>query len=142
MRIPMVWIVLAFCSLAVAGPQDEQAKRALEKMQGRWKVETEVIEGKKTSAELLANTAILFKDDNLIWEPKEDNPTVKIRLDPSKKPPTIDLIDGKNTALGIYQLDGDTLRICWEDFNSGRARPKALKATKENRYLELKRAKT
>ena len=141
MRTALGLLVLAFCSVVLAGPQDDPAKKDLEKMQGKWKIEAEVIEGQKTPAKLLAKTSITIKGDNLIWEPKEDNGTIKIKLDPSKKPPAIDLIDGKNIALGIYQLEGDTLRVCWEDFKSNRPRPKAFEATEENRYLILKRDK-
>jgi uncharacterized protein (TIGR03067 family) len=141
MRTALGWLSLLFCSTVLAGPQEYQAKKDLEKIQGKWKIETEVIEGEKTPAKLLAKASITFKGKTLIWEPKADNPAIKIKLDPSKKPPAIDLIDGKDIAFGIYQLDGDTLTICWEDFNSGRPRPEAFKATKENRYLVLRREK-
>jgi uncharacterized protein (TIGR03067 family) len=108
-------------------------------MQGTWKAESEVIEGAKTPAELL--TKMIIKGDKLIYDPKAKDPAVRIKLDPSKKPAAIDLIDGDDTTFGIYQLDGDTLKICWEDFRLGLARPKAFEATKENRYLVLKREK-
>lgn len=90
-------------------------------MQGRWKVETEVIEGEKTPAAQLEKATIIIKGDTLSWEPKDDNAPVRFKLDLATKPAAIDLIDGKSMAVGIYQLDGDTLKICWEDFNSGSA---------------------
>jgi uncharacterized protein (TIGR03067 family) len=55
------------------------------------------------------------------------------KLDPSKKPKAMDIIggDGPNqgkTFLAIYDLDGDTLRVCYD--LTGKARPSEFKTAK------------
>ena len=54
-----------------------------------------------------------------------------VKLDPSKSPKAMDIrgAEGPNkgkTILAIYELDGDTLRVCYD--HSGKARPSAFKA--------------
>jgi uncharacterized protein (TIGR03067 family) len=65
-----------------------------------------------------------------------------VKVDAAKTPATIDFVSGKTTYLGIYELQGDTLRIC---FVEGKARPKDVKGTKEGAKsvvaLTLKRTK-
>ncbi|HMF20213.1 MAG TPA: TIGR03067 domain-containing protein, partial [Gemmataceae bacterium] len=60
-----------------------------------------------------------------------------IRIDPNKKPKTMDLtfkLEGKTvTGLCIYELDGDTLKFCF----ANAARPREFKTTKENPDLRL-----
>jgi uncharacterized protein (TIGR03067 family) len=59
---------------------------------------------------------------------KETLSEFSVKLDPSKSPPTIDLVSGKDTYLGIYELKGDTLRLCLVE---GKKRPTDIKGTKE-----------
>ncbi len=54
------------------------------------------------------------------------------KLDPSTKPKSLDLIatDGPNKGkqlLAIYELDGDTLKVCYD--LTGKNRPKEFKTT-------------
>jgi uncharacterized protein (TIGR03067 family) len=53
-----------------------------------------------------------------------------VKLDPSKKPKEIDIVgtEGPNkgkTILAIYELDKDTLKVCYD--LSGKARPTEFK---------------
>lgn len=69
------------------------------------------------------------------------------KIDPSKKPKTMDILgsEGPNkgkTFLAIYELDGDTLRVCYD--LTGKNRPTEFK-TKKGELLFLatyKRAKS
>jgi uncharacterized protein (TIGR03067 family) len=70
-----------------------------------------------------------------------------IRIDPAAKPKTMDIIstDGPNqgkTFLAIYELNGDTLRICYD--LTGKVRPTEFKTRKgEPLFLATyKRAKS
>jgi uncharacterized protein (TIGR03067 family) len=74
-----------------------------------------------------------------------DKGTVKI--DQGKKPKAMDIVgnDGPNkdkTYLAIYELDGDTLRVCYD--LSGKTRPSEFKTTKESAHflVTYKRAKS
>src|SRR5262245_23683192 len=96
MRTAVGCLVVLLGSFAAGAAKDDRSKvKDLDRLQGTWKVESEVIEGTKTPAKLLANTSITFKDDTLIWKSKADNRPIKFKLDQGKKPPAIDLIDGK-----------------------------------------------
>lgn len=62
------------------------------------------------------------------------------RLDSDRDAKTLDItIDGR-TALGLYDLDGDTLRICWSQFDG--CYPAEFKAEREvASVITLKRVK-
>ena len=69
------------------------------------------------------------------------------KIDPAAKPKTMDIIgtDGPNkgkTFLAIYELNGDTLRVCYD--LTGKVRPTEFKTRKgELRFLAAyKRAKS
>ena len=65
-------------------------------------------------------------------------------LRPDKRPPELDVFDedDKLTSMFIYELSGDTLRICTLG-RLGKTRPKAIGSTAddERRLLVLKRVK-
>jgi len=67
-------------------------------------------------------------------------------IDPAESPKHIDMTrqfeDRKDTFPGIYKIDGDTLKLCVDDF--GRDRPAEFKTTKDtpsHSLLVFKRAK-
>jgi uncharacterized protein (TIGR03067 family) len=67
-------------------------------------------------------------------------------LDPGKKPKTIDIkfTEGPekgNTSLGIYELDGDTLKICLTITAKDRPTEFAAKAKSGHGFEVLKREK-
>src|SRR5262249_6009598 len=81
--------------------------------------------------------------------------TVGYKLDPTKTPKAIDLIDAKrkDTRPGIYQLEGDDLKICYrmgeakareerpKEFNTGPKRDKPSADGPGLMLLVLKREK-
>jgi uncharacterized protein (TIGR03067 family) len=91
------------------------------KLQGTWYTVSVESHGMKVPAE-----RILAKDVRLVvkgnqWTLKETqgdaDKEYTVRLDPAKKPKAIDIVyqTGENkgkTSLGIYELDGSTLRVC------------------------------
>lgn len=78
------------------------------------------------------------------WLPGPAGRPEPYRLDPAKSPKTIDLLPGKNAGrlkpvLGIYELDGDSLKICLDP--EGKERPAGFLLPKGKEYwlLILKR---
>ena len=68
--------------------------------------------------------------------------------DPTKKPKHIDYIHQEGMLKdkkweGIYELKGDTLKICYAEADSEKERPSEFKTLKNSKllYLELKREK-
>jgi uncharacterized protein (TIGR03067 family) len=101
---------LGLLLLAGAAPGGD-AKKDQDKLQGKWLAE---LDGKKVELKFTKDQfAITFSDGN---QEKVFKGTVKIN--PDGKPKHIDLTieEGDKfvgeTALGIYELDGDTLKWC------------------------------
>ena len=96
--------------------------------------------GKKYPDEIRKTIKLVIKDDKYtvtVGTEGADQGTVK--LDPSANPKTMDITgtDGPNkgkTFLCIYELDGDTLRVCYD--LRGKARPTEFK-TKPGTKLYL-----
>jgi uncharacterized protein (TIGR03067 family) len=117
----MHWQLLTVV-LAVAAPA-EDTKKDEELIQGTWVFVSREMLGKKTpDAELRAAGKVIIKDGTMTNDDGKKKETVPYKLDPSKKPKAIDLTfdaldggGGKETYRAIYELDGDTLKICWSE---------------------------
>jgi uncharacterized protein (TIGR03067 family) len=128
-------LILVLGSL-IAAPAPEE--KDLEKIQGTWKLESVESQG-QLLIEQYKDWTFNIKDDKLtikIGEKVHNEYTLKI--DPDKKPKTIDLVrkvgEQTLTETGIYELDGDTWKVCNDD--SGATRPTEY-GTKEGTRLEL-----
>jgi uncharacterized protein (TIGR03067 family) len=99
---------------AIAGSVSADDK---DKFQGKWKAEKAVRNGEEAPAEQIAKMKIEFKGNLAI--PQEDDKAedeAEFTLDETKKPKTMDIKPKKgNEKLieGIYEIDGDTLKICF-----------------------------
>jgi uncharacterized protein (TIGR03067 family) len=132
-------VVLLAGSVAAGG----NGKKDLDKLQGKWAAE---LDGKKVELDLAKDRFTLtFSDGD-----KEIKFKGAVALDAAKKPRHIDLTveDGPKfigeTAHGIYELDGDTLK--WHARQPGKeGRPSEFPATPGEMggdlYLIFKRAK-
>ncbi len=135
-NIALVGIVTLSAASVLA---DEKANKALKALQGEWKVEKMVASGEQVPAEKATKLILTFKDSQLIPNdmPKD---VATVKLDPDRKPAWFDLTDlSKETMLGIYELTGDTLKICLAD--PGGDRPKEFASPKGGKtaYMVLKR---
>jgi uncharacterized protein (TIGR03067 family) len=113
-------IGLAAVALLPALADDSEAvKKDMAQLQGEWAMVSGTADGFPIPETMLPNSRRVLKGDEL-------TATVggqlvmkaKITIDPSRKPKTIDyqVIDGPTkgkTHLGIYELEGDTLKSCF-----------------------------
>jgi uncharacterized protein (TIGR03067 family) len=99
-----------------------EPKNDLDKLQGTWLTVSLVHDGKAMFDEKnppRVEPAKLTYDGSK-WLVKVDGKTVAAgvtKLDPTKKPKEIDVLDesgmaDEKTKLGIYELDGDTFKYC------------------------------
>jgi uncharacterized protein (TIGR03067 family) len=110
----------------------------LKRFEATWKFVSTEFEGNSVPAEK-------FQDDRLVLKGKQSTSTVQgntvhgvFKVDPAAMPKTIDITftdgPGKGTSLkGIYELQGDTQKICWAA--PGKPRPKEFEAKPESGQL-------
>jgi uncharacterized protein (TIGR03067 family) len=122
------WLLLLGVALLIAADKPEANKKDLERMQGDWTATSTVIDGRKLADDEAQGVFRTIKDDTYTLS-SFDKPLGKgtFTLDATKKPKTIDARPAsaaKETPplLGIYEIDGDTLRLCFA--GSGKERPK------------------
>jgi uncharacterized protein (TIGR03067 family) len=123
MRIFLSLVVIATlaCVPACAGRgQDEQSKKDRAALQGEWEIVSAESNGEPPPPGLLDGARFAFSGDKLTLLGKEGT----FELDASKSPRQIDFVRGKSRQIGIYELDGDSLKLCVRPADD---RPKELK---------------
>ncbi len=135
MKIRFAIVTLLF-ALGNILAQDSAAE--FKKLDGTWMpVAGEIAGSKFPPAELKAIALVLAGDKYTVTVGKVvDQGTVKI--DPGAKPKTMDIVgsEGPNkgkTMLAIYELDKDTLRVCYD--LTGKARPEEFATSKDRPYF-------
>jgi uncharacterized protein (TIGR03067 family) len=104
----------------------------LKKLQGTWQFTAQEMDGKPRPAEQLIKLKITFTDDK--WSVADDGKVIQAgthKLDPTKKPAQVDALvkegqDKGNTMLGIYELKGNKMRVCFDP--QGKERPTGFSA--------------
>ena len=137
MRMTLV-ALFCTCGFAVSGASgilaDDKAdlEKEVRKFQGTWTIESSVTGGKEIPAGDLKGFVLIFEGDKHTL--KKGDEVVQVgtqKIDPSKSPKTIDVTmhEGPNKGavmLGIYEIDGDTLRVCFDP--EGKKRPTKFKS--------------
>jgi uncharacterized protein (TIGR03067 family) len=105
-------------ALAASGGSDDAVKKELKKFQGTWKVVRMQVDGVKIPVEAFDKTTVVVEGDKFSFRDKgRVYEEIEVVLDVAKKPREIDLhfVTGLKkgvTEKGLYELDGDTLKIC------------------------------
>jgi len=127
-------------SFGVAGAEDD-AKKEAKKFAGTWVGTSSVDRGQEVPEEQIKKLQLVFTGDK--FEVSDGDTNVmkgNFVVDPSKKPKAIDLksTEGRHqgeTTEGIYEWDGDNLKICL--MMPGKGRPEKVPSTEENRAFLL-----
>lgn len=137
---------LAVACPAVAAPgKGKDDKDDLKKFAGDWTVASWKQGGNDLDREQLDTAKWSVKDDKYTFEMGGNGEEGTIKLDPSKKTPTIDLtITGGNDKgkeqPGIYKIDGDTITFCFTR-PGGTDRPTDFTSTEDNNILIVMKRK-
>jgi uncharacterized protein (TIGR03067 family) len=135
----LLTLLVSLGAAAGVEPKDETAEDAAA-LKGRWEVVSSEFEGKPATAAYRPGTVIVVEGDKLYFTDgfAESQPTT-FKLDAKAKPRAIDVGEGK-AAKGIYELDGDSLKLC---LSLAAERPKEFKtaAGDKTNLLVLKRQK-
>jgi len=138
MRKILIGLTVMF--LCGADKKEDAIKKEMEQLQGQWSMVSGEIDKQPLPENYVKGATRVVKGD-------ETNVTIagdvwmkaKFTIDPTKKPKTIDydVSDGPakgKILLGIYELDGDTIKFCYA--SPGKDRPKDF-ATEKGAGLTL-----
>jgi len=138
-RLPLLTALLVGSVVVASVAAEDAAKKDFEKLQGTWVVTAAEQDGKPLDR--LQGGKLTVKDQNFYvktaggTEMKGD-----LSLDPAKKPKHIDWLHQEGllrekTWQGIYELDGDDLKICYAEADSGKDRPDEFKTEADSKRL-------
>ena len=132
-----ITLAALFCGLGLAASSalaDDKAdlEKEVSRFQGAWTIESSETGGKKLAISELKGLIVTFEGNK--HTVKKGDEVIQIgtqKLDPSKSPKTIDvtMTDGPSKGmvmLGIYEFDGDTLKVCFDP--QGKKRPTEFKS--------------
>jgi len=103
-------LILVFSAAALRG---QDAQKDLDKLQGAWAVTAMEWNGKPVPLDSVKGT-VTFKGDLMVVDGLGPKPTEhRIKLDPSTKPKSLDATNEGKGKLGIYQLEGDEIKVCF-----------------------------
>jgi uncharacterized protein (TIGR03067 family) len=133
--------------LLAAGDANDAVKKELARFEGTWKFVSIETEKEKIPEEALKHPRLKIMGNKFtVMEDENNSFGGTLKLDPTKKPKTIDVTftDGKDkgkTSLGIYELEGDNFKVCVDPEGKTRPMEFAVKAG-SGYFLEiLKREK-
>jgi uncharacterized protein (TIGR03067 family) len=140
----LAFLIGACVLLVPAGRADDKAAGDdKEKIQGTWTLVSGQHNGNPIPEEDAKTIKITFTADKLMLKHGDQEREFSYKLYPDRKPKAIDVdMDGK-IGKGIYELDGDKLKIAHGEVNE--PRPKAFpKKGEESKlsYVVLKRVKS
>lgn len=117
-----------------SGKREQDTRKDLQEMQGTWQLES-IADSKKAKIDTKKRTLFVGADLFIVREGEKVVQAGQLRLVTTKSPRTADVTVRKGehedtTMLGIYELKGDTLKVCFDP--EGESRPKKFEAKKDS----------
>ena len=133
-------IPLALLSLALAAPVPRALKASdATVIVGEWELVKGTYSGQPFESADGTKWTLNADGTAVRDRPKQGRATAKYKLDPAADPKTFDWdTDEGNQFLGVYELDGDTFKVC---LRADAARPTKLTDTQGSYVFEFKRTK-
>ena len=111
MRMKMVVLLaVVFASAGVVAGGD--AKKDQKKFAGTWSVVSATKGGKPAPADEIKEIRFTFSGDKMTFRMGDKSKDGTYTIDPAKKPAQIDVTADGMSHPGIYQFEGDTLKLC------------------------------
>jgi uncharacterized protein (TIGR03067 family) len=140
-------LVLAIGFLLAADSKDDDIKKEFKKLDGTWAVDSFTADGNKQADDDVKKFRLILEGNKYTLK-QEDTVVSKgtFKIDPAKKPKTIDVTptegDGQGSGmLGIYEIDGDTYRVCYAQAGKDRPTKFASEVGSEHFFFVFKRVK-
>jgi len=141
------FLLMGLGLLAAPGAKDEKDKDDLKKFEGTWVFTSWEHAGEALPAEARDTARWTMKGEKYTFEFGGMTEEGTIKLDPSKKPATMDLAitegqDKGKDQVGIYKIEGDTITVCLAP-PGAKDRPTEFKSTEDNGFIlvAIKRSK-
>jgi uncharacterized protein (TIGR03067 family) len=119
MKLALSTILTTGLLVTLAGAQEEATKKDLEQIQGTWRLVSREKDGKADAADTIKDFLMINEGNKFTFKGTSGAGATKgtFTLDATKKPKAMDRTPGDGpqkgkTLLGIYSLEGDTLKIC------------------------------
>src|SRR5262245_36959244 len=120
MRQAVLALTVVVAGAVAFAADDDQSKKDLQSLQGKWKLVSQTKDGKGTGKDEIEGLTVTIKGDK--WEVKKGDKTLlsgTVKLDASKTPKSADWTitsDGglkDKTAAAIYKIDKDKFHHCY-----------------------------
>lgn len=139
-------MILGVVFLLAAADATDEVKKEVARFEGTWKFVSVEMEKMKLPEEALKHPRLKIEGDKFTVSEENISQSGTFKVDPSKKPKTIDVTftDGPEkgkTSLGIYELEGDTYKICVDPEGKSRPTEFAIKPGSGHILEVLKREK-
>jgi uncharacterized protein (TIGR03067 family) len=108
--------------VAAARAEDKSSSGDKEKLQGTWVLVSGEHDGQPIPEDVAKTVKLVFAGDKVTLHHNDQKNEGTFKLAPGKKPKEIDLDMDSGAVKGIYQLDGDTLKLA--NAKPGDERPK------------------
>jgi uncharacterized protein (TIGR03067 family) len=151
MKIVLLAVLSGGFLTLMAGPwsvaaEEDAARKEYARFEGTWKFVSIEIEGKNMPEKFFKGSRLILKGPQFTYQ--EGGTTYKgtYKVEVSKKPKQIDMTftegpEKDKTMVGIYELDGDTCRVCVNPTGKGRPTEFASKPGSGHVLEVLKREK-
>lgn len=114
----VLYPLMVLC-LLLSPARAENLGKTAESLEGTWELTSVVDNGTTAPSYAIRGAKVVFSKELMILVSPdgEDKTEYTIRLEPKKSPKAIDITPTEGTfkgqaGLGIYEIDGDTLRLC------------------------------
>ena len=118
-------LVIGVVFLLAADDANQEVKKEMDRFQGTWRMVSLEAGQNKLTEDALKDFRLKIEGDKFTATEGTSENHGTFKVDPTKKPKTIDItmIQGekRQTLLGIYELEGDTYKLCGD--MSGKSRP-------------------
>jgi uncharacterized protein (TIGR03067 family) len=106
-------VLVVIGSALGAAPQDDATKKELARLEGRWLLVALERNGVTTGGDVaLATVEVIVRGNQVLGA--DGKAWVRIKVDPSTSPRVVDWthVDSGRTTEGIYDLTGETWKVC------------------------------
>jgi RNA polymerase sigma factor (sigma-70 family) len=123
-------------------PRPAHVRSDNDSLQGLWMAVSVESGGKRAAALAGEEAAFLVDGNRACWQTKSGTMQGGLYLDPTSHPAAYDFATSEKTIEGIYALDGDTLRLCY-DLGEDAKRPRQFSTRRGSQQVlvVLKRKK-